>query len=196
MRNTVLAVQPDSFPKIRRIGTKIENPLLRVPRNYSSRVEFSKSDRYSGAGHEYRRGIVPGLENRLTLRLTYIPSREKKDSAVWAHAIQYNSPSTGPPPFFRNRLLRRLKAALSRASPSKRREEKKDSIRGMLEYVEPYVNADQRTVQFCLFALPLSTFIVCVIWRALCSVTSIPSSSLSTFASSLRFKLEKKSRFD
>lgn len=131
MRNTVLAVQPDSFPKIRRIGTKIENPLLRVPRNYSSRVEFSKSDRYSGAGHEYRRGIVPGLENRLTLRLTYIPSREKKDSAVWAHAIQYNSPSTGPPPFFRNRLLRRLKAALSRASPSKRREEKKDSIRGI-----------------------------------------------------------------
>lgn len=82
MRNTVLAVQPDSFPKIRRIGTKIENPLLRVPRNYSSRVEFSKSDRYSGAGHEYRRGIVPGLENRLTLRLTYIPSRGKKDSAV------------------------------------------------------------------------------------------------------------------
>lgn len=29
-------------------------------------MEFSKSDRYSGAGHEYRSGIVRGLENRLT----------------------------------------------------------------------------------------------------------------------------------
>lgn len=102
-------------------------------------------------------------------------------------AIQYNSPSTGPPPFFPNRLLRAKAQGgiVARSSFPREGRGKEEGFYTSLEYLEPYVNADQALVQFCLFfPASLSAFIICpdLIWaeRALCSVTSISSPSLGS----------------
>lgn len=131
-------------------------------------MEFSKSDRYSGAGHEYRPGIVRGLENRLTplppKQTSLSPDLYTVERRIPLFAIQYNSPSTGPPPFFPNRLLRAKAQGgiVARSSFPREGRGKEEGFYTSLEYLEPYVNADQALVQFCLFfPASLSAFIIC-----------------------------------
>lgn len=87
-------------------------------------MEFSKSDRYSGAGHEYRRGIVRGLENRLTLHACSpketSPSRDPY-TVPWKEGFRCLRPRNTiqlRPSFETVSFERRLKAALSRAPAS------------------------------------------------------------------------------
>lgn len=194
MRNTVLAVQPDSFPKIRRIGTKIESSPTCSTELFQSSGIFQVGSIFGGRTRiSPRHCSRPGKSINAAPDLYTVPWKEGFRCLSPRDTIQ-PPPWQGLHPSFETVSFEGLRRHCR--EPLLPRKGKKDSIRGMLEYVELYVNADQRTVQFCLFALPLSTFIVCVIWRALCSVTSIPSSSSSKFASSPCFKLEKKSRFD
>lgn len=133
-------------------------------------MEFSKSDRYSGAGHEYRSGIVRGLENRLT------PPPPKQTSpspdlytVPWKEGfrcLRYNTtpPRRGLHPSFQNRLLRAKAQGgiVARSSFPREGRGKEEGFYTSLEYLEPYVNADQALVQFCLFfPASLSAFIIC-----------------------------------
>ena len=130
MRNTVLAVQPDSFPKIRRIGTKIESSPTCSTELFQSSGIFQVGSIFGGRTRiSSRHCSRPGKSINAAPDLYTVPWKEGFRCLSPRDTIQ-PPPWQGLHPSFETVSFEGLRRHCR--EPLLPREEKKDSIRGTL----------------------------------------------------------------